>query len=89
MCLSQCAFVTCRFSDRFFYDFSDRRVYFFYIAMTSGAVRKHKDKKDKKTHEKKQKKKRKVNRSFREEVKINIFKSILLPLPIELMINVI
>ncbi|KDR18131.1 uncharacterized protein LOC110831136 isoform X2 [Zootermopsis nevadensis] len=35
--------------------------------MTSGAVRKHKDKKDKKTHEKKQKKKRKVNRSFREE----------------------
>jgi hypothetical protein len=36
--------------------------------MTSGAVRKHKDKKEKKTHEKKFKKKKKLNKSFHREV---------------------
>jgi hypothetical protein len=36
--------------------------------MTSGAVRKHKDKKDKKTHEKKFKTKKKPNKSVQREV---------------------
>jgi hypothetical protein len=55
--------------------------------MTSGAIRKHKDKRDKKMHEKKPKKKKKVNKSVHEEVKSNIF-DIRLPLPIEYMIYV-
>lgn len=39
------------------------------VAMTSGAIRKHKDKKDKKTHEKKLKKKKKLNKSVPGEVR--------------------
>lgn len=69
------------------YVFCYRLVHFFYIAMTSGAIRKHKDKRDKKMHEKKPKKKKKVNKSVHEEVKSNIF-DIRLPLPIEYMIYV-
>jgi hypothetical protein len=39
--------------------------------MTSGAVRKHKDKKDRKLYEKKPKKKKKINKSDHEEVNSN------------------
>jgi hypothetical protein len=51
--------------------------------MTSGAVRKHKDKKDRKLYEKKPKKKKKINKSDHEEVNSNSFDVIWLLSPLQ------
>lgn len=63
--------------------FCYRLVHIYNVAMTSGAVRKHKDKKDRKLYEKKPKKKKKINKSDHEEVNSNSFDVIWLLSPLQ------